>query len=108
MKIILILLLSLISCFLSSAQLPLTLNHKLSKTILTGDAQQFTIKIQKNHFYRLLVIQNGIDVEVRVKFPGGYDSIFNARNDTLDSEPIEFFALSSGVALITLAPPKNQ
>ena len=80
----------------------------LVRSINYGDSQLYKIKISKGNFYKLVIIQNGIDIQIELKSSGSKDSVFDSPNGISGPEPVEFLATANGYGLLKLRPLKDS
>ena len=107
MKIKLFALLSTFTIFLSFttfSQTTLVKGDTLVRSINYGDMQLYKVKIAKGNFYKLVIIQNGIDIQIKLKSSGIKDSVFDSPNGISGPEPVEFLATANGYALLEVMP----
>ncbi|HMG68712.1 MAG TPA: erythromycin esterase family protein, partial [Chitinophagaceae bacterium] len=83
----------------------LMIHSNLTKKIDVTDVHHYKIKTVKGDFYKLLVIQNGIDLIIEVK-PGDSSEArsFDSPNGSSGPEPVEFIASVTGNTFIDVKP----
>jgi erythromycin esterase len=87
------------------SQTGLIINKKWTKEINQAETHSYKIKTKKGDLYKLLVLQNGIDLAIEVK--GGKNSAiqsFDSPNGITGPEPVEFVADISGNMLVVIKP----
>ena len=90
------------------SQTTLIQGDSLLRKINLTESHLYKIKIKQGDFYKLIILQKGIDLQIEVKSPGSKDTVFDSPNGLSGPEPVEFLAISNGYALLDVKPLQDS
>ncbi len=104
MRILLFLLVFTAPTLPSYSQTELQFKKKLSLEIKHPDAHQYSINSVKGDFYKVVVMQHGIDLVIELPRNGSENISFDSPNGMEGPEPMEFIAEQTGTTVFTVKP----
>jgi erythromycin esterase len=88
----------------SISQTKLSVGESIQKKINLGDTHVYNIKVKKGGFYKLMIMQKGIDLVIEVESPGSKRRTFDTPNGRDGPELVEFPAMENGNSKLKVTP----
>ena len=86
----------------------LQLKTPIQRTIAPGDVHEYVVNMQANHFFHVLVMQQGIDVVLSVTGPDGSQLVeMDSPTGATGSESVELRAIAAGTYRVRVVPFKT-